>query len=111
MACGPYFFVGVVAWGLNRFKLRRVNVARLALLVLVMLGTVVIPLGFEAHWRHAQPEVGVIARSATAVSKGKDPYRTYMHDGHLVDVIPGRPTYESFFPYFPLMSVFGLPTR
>jgi uncharacterized membrane protein len=33
-----------------------------------------------------------------------------MHDGHLVDEIPGKPAYESFFPYFPLMSVFGLPT-
>ncbi|MGC1419230.1 MAG: glycosyltransferase 87 family protein [Acidimicrobiales bacterium] len=110
LAFGPYLFAAALAWGLRRAKVRRVNSSRLALLVLVMLGTVVIPLGFEAHWRHAQPEVGVIARSATAVSKGKDPYRTYMHDGHLVDVIPGRPAYESFFPYFPLMSVFGLPT-
>jgi hypothetical protein len=33
-----------------------------------------------------------------------------MHDGHLVDIIPGRPAYESFFPYLPLMSVFGLPS-
>jgi len=33
-----------------------------------------------------------------------------MHDGHLVNEIPGKPAYESFFPYFPLMSIFGLPT-
>jgi hypothetical protein len=110
LACGPYLTLGVLAWVLGRTKIRRVITARVTLLALVMFGTVVIPLGLEAHWRHAQPEVGVIARSATNVSKGKDPYRTHMHDGHLVDVIPGLPAYESFFPYFPLMSVFGLPS-
>ncbi|MGA2124406.1 MAG: glycosyltransferase 87 family protein, partial [Acidimicrobiales bacterium] len=40
---------------------------------------------------------------------GEDPYRAYVHDGHLVNAIPGDPTFESFFPYFPLMGVFGLP--
>jgi hypothetical protein len=95
---------------LSRRNVRRIISARVTLLALVMLGTVVIPLGLEAHWRHAQPEVGVIVRSATNVSKGKDPYRTYMHDGHLVNEIPGLPAYESFFPYFPLMSVFGMPS-
>ncbi len=59
---------------------------------------------------YAQPEVSFIERSATYVSKGKDPYRTYLHDGHLVGLLPGLPAYESFFPYFPLMSVFGLPS-
>ena len=110
LSFAPYPFVALVAWLLSRRNVRRIISARVALLALVMLGTVVIPLGLEAHWRHAQPEVGVIVRSATNVSKGKDPYRTYMHDGHLVNEIPGLPAYESFFPYFPLMSVFGMPS-
>jgi hypothetical protein len=110
LAFAPYFVAAVAAWFLRGHFVRRVISARVALLVLVIVGTVVIPLGLEAHWRHAQPEVGVISRSAAAVSKGKDPYHTYMHDGHLVDVIPGLPAYESFFPYFPLMSVFGMPS-
>jgi hypothetical protein len=110
LAFGPYLVIALSALVLSRFNWRRLIGVRVVLLALVMLGTVAVPLGLEAHWRHAQPEVGVIARSASAVTKGKDPYRSYMHDGHLVDEIPGRPAYESFFPYFPLMSVFGLPT-
>ena len=110
LSFAPYLLVALVAWLLSRRNVRRIISARVTLLALVMLGTVVIPLGLEAHWRHAQPEVGVIVRSATNVSKGKDPYRTYMHDGHLVNEIPGLPAYESFFPYFPLMSVFGMPS-
>jgi len=110
LAFAPYLVASLLAWLLSHRRVRRVLSARVALVTLVMLGTVVIPLGLEAHWRHAQPEVGVIARSATSVAKGKDPYRSYMHDGHLVNEIPGKPAYESFFPYFPLMSIFGLPT-
>ena len=68
------------------------------------------PLGLEAKWRQAQPEVSVIGRSATRVSEGKDPYQVYFKNGHLVGAVKGIPTYESFFPYFPLMSVFGLPS-
>jgi hypothetical protein len=110
LAFAPYFAAALAAWLLRGLFVRRVILARVVVLALVVLGTVVIPLGLEAHWRHAQPEVGVITRSATAVSKGKDPYHTYMHDGHLVGVTPGRPVYESFFPYLPLMSVFGMPS-
>ena len=28
----------------------------------------------------------------------------------VLSAVPGEPTYESFFPYLPLMTVFGLPT-
>jgi hypothetical protein len=110
LAIGPYLAISLTSWALSRFNWRKILRIRFVLLALVMLGTVAIPLGLEAHWRHAQPEVGVIARSASAVTKGKDPYNSYMHDGHLVNEIPGLPAYESFFPYFPLMSIFGLPT-
>ncbi|MBW4079388.1 MAG: DUF2029 domain-containing protein [Acidobacteria bacterium] len=117
LAAGPYALAALVALTLARLKPRRSTMIRMILLGLVILGSVIIPLGLETRWRHqdpamgfAQPEVSVIERSATYVSKGKDPYRTYYHDGHLVDVLPGLPAYESFFPYFPLMSVFGLPS-
>jgi hypothetical protein len=109
LAAGPYFAAAGVAFGLSLLKLRRAALARIALLALVVLGSVAIPLGLEAKWRQAQPEVAVIQRSATYVSKGQDPYRSYKRDGRVVDEVPGRPAYESFFPYFPLMSVFGLP--
>jgi len=110
LAFGPYLAVGALAWHLGGLDLRRVLTTRVVLVSLVLLGTVAIPLGLEAHWRHAQPEVGVIKRSASLVTKGKDPYRTYVRDGKVVNEIPGIPAYESFFPYFPLMSVFGLPS-
>jgi hypothetical protein len=54
--------------------------------------------------------VSVIERSATYISQGKDPYRSYYKDGRVIDAVPGVPAYESFFPYFPLMGVFGLPS-
>ena len=117
LAVGPYAGAAVVALVAARRVLRREVALRLILLVPVVLGAVAIPLGLEARWRHldhgagfAQPEVSVIERSATLVSRGQDPYRTYVHDGHVVNAVKGVPTYESFFPYFPLMSVFGLPS-
>lgn len=117
LAALPYAVVAVLAFALGRRRLRRASATRIALLSLVVLGAVAMPLGLEARWRHidhgvgfAQPEVSVIERSATWLSQGKDPYRTYWHNGHLVDEVPGLPAYESFFPYFPLMSVFGLPS-
>ncbi len=33
-------------------------------------GAVFVPLGLEAHWRHAQPEVGVIARAGELPEQG-----------------------------------------
>ncbi|MGH3732890.1 MAG: glycosyltransferase 87 family protein [Acidimicrobiales bacterium] len=110
LAFGPYVLVALVAFILARRVVRREHLARLVLLVLVAIGTVAIPLGLEAHWRHAQPEVGVITRAGDLLSKGQDPYQSYAHDGHVVNQINGLPAFESFFPYFPLMGVFGLPS-
>ena len=117
LAFGPYVVAALVALLAARRVLRRETALRLVLLVLVVLGAVVVPLGLEARWRQldhgvgfAQPEVAVIERSATLVSRGQDPYRAYVHNGHVVDAVKGVPPYESFFPYFPLMSVFGLPS-
>ena len=75
-----------------------------------MIGAIGVPLGLEAHWRHAQPEAGVITRAGELISKGEDPYRAYDEHGHLVNAIRDLPAFESFFPYFPLMGVFGLPS-
>jgi hypothetical protein len=109
LSVGPYLLVAALALVLGRRTLRREHRVRLLLLGVVIVGVVFIPLGLEAHWRQAQPEVGVIDRSGKLLSQGLDPYRVYNKNGHLVNEIKGLPSFESFFPYFPLMGVFGLP--
>jgi hypothetical protein len=110
LTVGPYALVAVVALVLGRRGVKREHLARLVLLVVVLFGAVFVPLGLEAHWRHAQPEVGVISRAGQLLSKGKDPYRAYDNHGVVVNEIKGLPAFESFFPYFPLMGIFGLPS-
>ena len=110
MAAGPYLLCALVAVVLSRVRLQRTSMVRVGLLGLVMLGTVAIPLGLEARWRIAQPEVSVITRSGQDLSEGLNPYQSYYRHGHLVNPVPGIPSYESFFPYFPLMGIFGLPS-
>jgi hypothetical protein len=110
LATAPYAACALLAYGLHRLKVRRTTWLRVGLLALVMLGTVAIPLGLEARWRVAQPEVGVIQRAGDNLSKDKNLYPTYDKHGKLIDPIEGIPSFESFFPYFPLMSVFGLPS-
>ena len=117
LTVAPYAAAAGAGAVFGRMKFRREIVVRVVLLALVITGSVVIPLGLETRWRHqdpemgfAQPEVSVIERSATYVTQGKDPYRTYDHDGRIIGEVKGIPAYESFFPYFPLMSVFGLPS-
>lgn len=117
LTVGPYAAVAVVALVLGRRTLRREVLVRVALLVIVVVGAVAIPLGLETHWRQmnnghgdAQPEVGVISRAGQLLSKGEDPYRAYDDHGRVVNEIRGLPAFESFFPYFPLMGVFGLPS-
>ena len=117
LAAGPYAVLAVAALVASHRRWSRPTLVRVALLGLVSVGSLAVPLGLEARWRQldhgvgfAQPEVSVIERSAVLLAKGKDPYRAYLHDGHIVNAVRGLPTYESFFPYFPLMSVFGLPS-
>ncbi len=90
---------------------------RLVLLVVVVVGAVAMPLGLEARWRvmdnrqgYAQPEVSVIERAGKSLVDGQDPYKVYEKNGRLVGEVKGLPAFESFFPYFPLMGVFGLPS-
>lgn len=117
LATAPYAAIGAAAFITSRRRWSRPTMVRVTLLVLVAVGSVAVPLGLEARWRQldhgvgfAQPEVSVIERSAALLAKGKDPYQAYLHNGHVVNAVPGLPAYESFFPYFPLMSVFGLPS-
>jgi len=110
LAAGPYALCALIAYGLHRLDLPRTSIIRIGLLALVLFGTVAIPLGLEARWRVAQPEVGVIQRAGDNLSKDRNLYPSYDKHGKLINQIEGLPAYESFFPYFPLMGVFGLPS-
>jgi Glycosyltransferase family 87 len=110
LAFGPYLLCAFLAFSLRRLRFRRISWVRIALLGLVLLGSVAIPLGLEARWRVAQPEVGVIQRAGDNLSKNRNLYPAYDKHGKLINALPDSPAYESFFPYFPLMGVFGLPS-
>lgn len=111
LAVGPFAVAALIVPFGRRFAEIAQQRWRLAVLVLVFAGVVAVPLAFETQWRVAQPEVNVIARSGQDLAHGKPLYTTYRNShGVLVDVIKGEPAYQSFFPYFPLMSIFGLPS-
>jgi len=95
---------------------KRVPSHRTILAAFVFLGAVVVPLGLEVQWRHvggtqqfAQPEVWVIEQSGQHVVIDGGPYVAFFSHGVLHGRVTGEPQYQAFFPYFPLMSVFGLP--
>ena len=111
LAAGPYALCAAIGFILSRMKLCRNSMVRVGLLGLVLLGSVAVPLGLEARWRISQPEVSVIDRSGARLANGLNPYPSYVRDGHLINPVPGIPSYESFFPYFPLMGAFGLPSN
>jgi hypothetical protein len=83
---------------------------RIGVFIAVLLGATLIPLGLEVTWRHAQPEVSVVQQAAGHLAHGTNPYQLPVRAGHVVPDVPGQPAYESFFPYLPLMTVFGLPS-
>lgn len=114
VALPTYVAVTLGSWALQS---RHATRGRTVLLLVAIVGATALPLGLEAHARatqvgggNAQPEVGVIERSGQALAHGQSPYYTYLHNGHLVHTLKGVPTFESFFPYFPLMGIFGLPS-
>jgi hypothetical protein len=128
LAVGPYavatLIVAVVAWrrrqrGSDRQATsRRLVGLRVLAFAIVVLGATLLPLALEISWRndgsassHVQPEVVVIEQAAARITKGLDPYHAAVaHDGQVTSANPGEPPYESFFPYLPLMAVFGLPS-
>lgn len=105
----------VIAAPLARWAGNRGAAARMRLTGFVILAAAVLPLIVEVRWRHAgltasaQPEVEVIERTGQLLSQGQSPYQSYYREGVLVHGVPGRPEWLSFFPYLPLMAVFGLP--
>ncbi|NNN09755.1 MAG: DUF2029 domain-containing protein [Acidimicrobiaceae bacterium] len=116
LTVGPYALAAFLAAVSFKLSARYETMVRVGLLSLVVVGAVLVPLAMEVHWRteqptrgFAQPEVPVIERAATDMVKFGSPYQSYWRNGHLVNPVPHIPSYESFFPYFPLMSVFGLP--
>ncbi len=96
---------------------RRWSNPRIALFLLVLFGATLIPLSLEVAWRsegngsaHVQPEVSVVEQAGRRAAHGLDPYHASVKDGKPVSLVPGEPAYEAFYPYLPLMTVFGLPS-
>lgn len=116
LSATPYLLVALVAFGASRRRWRSVLRVRLVLCALAVLGAVVVPLALMAQWRqaspagnYAQPEVMVIERAANLLYDGHDPYQAIWLHGRLQHEVANVPAYESYYPYFPLMSVFGAP--
>ncbi len=90
--------------------------ARVWILLFLLVGTALAPLAAEVSLRndgptlsHVQPEVPVIAQAGELLAHGKDVYQATVRDGVVHEAVRGEPSFESFFPYLPLMAVFGLP--
>jgi len=90
---------------------------RIALFIVVLFGATLVPLTLEIAWRsdgnpsvHVQPEVSVVEQAAKRFTHGLNPYHASVKDGRPVSLVKGEPAYESFYPYLPLMTVFGLPS-
>jgi len=116
MAAAPYAIAALWAWWASHRSWADLQSIRLALVGLVVVGALIVPLATLSSWRSeqpannfAQPEVMVIERGADFLYHGHDPYQAFWANGHLVNEQGGVPAYESFYPYFPLMSVFGAP--
>ena len=98
---------------------RRNWVIRIAIAVCVFVGATAIPLGLEIVWRsdgdpgsHYQPEVGVIERAGATLAKGHYPYYEVTNSkGKVVHPVPGQSVVNSFVPYLPIMTLFGIPSE
>ena len=74
-----------------------------AAVVLSLAGALAAPLAWLAAMGRAQPETGVVARSAALLLRHGTPYLSSVQLAHLAD-----PRY-GYDPYLPVMSLFGLP--
>jgi hypothetical protein len=135
LAIGPFIF-GTVASAVLAFVAARRSrpraggtvpprrahgnwVARIAIAACVFAGATAIPLGLEILWRsdgdpgsHYQPEVGVIERAGATLAKGHFPYYEVTNPRGKVDhPVPGQSVVNSFVPYLPLMTLFGIPSE
>jgi hypothetical protein len=132
LALGPYLFAVSLSVAVGRHRkhrarrhnpddkarpIRHWSTPRIALFLVVLFGATLIPLSLEVAWRsegnaaaHVQPEVSVVEQAAHRVTHGLDPYHASVKNGKPVSLVKGEPAYESFYPYLPLMTIFGLPS-
>jgi hypothetical protein len=118
LAVAPYLLAALLSVVVDRIDVRRGTArtvrwhpARLWILGLALVGATLLPLSLEVAWQHAQPEVAVVQTAGHHLAHGKDLYHPVVNrQGKVVEHIRGEPTYEGFFPYLPLMAVFGLPS-
>ncbi len=132
LAFGPYLVAAAGSFWTGRWRrrgrhlqpkatgrrpMRTWTLPRVVLLLVALFGATLIPLSLEVAWRtdgnaaaHVQPEVSVVEQAGQRAARGLDPYHASVRNGHPVSIVPGEPTYESFYPYLPLMTVFGLPS-
>ena len=132
LALGPYVAVAIVSALVGRHRRhakrrapadrasqpgRRWSTPRIILFLIAFFGATLIPLSLEVAWRsdgnpsaHVQPEVSVVEQAARRATHGLDPYHATVVHGKAVSLVPGEPAYEAFYPYLPLMTVFGLPS-
>ena len=101
LATAPYALCACLALALDRLRLQRTSLVRVGLLGLVLLGSVAIPLGLEARWRVAQPEVGVIHRAGDNLKDGRNLYPSYYKHGKLVDAMRGTAGLRIVLPVLP----------
>jgi hypothetical protein len=117
LALGPYLTGAAAAFVLGlvwrRSPARRPEHVRAALLVVVVAGVALVPLGLEVWWRardgfrgHVQSEVLVTEQSSAAVLRGVNPYSASFADGDLGSWPAGTADHV---PYMPGMFLFGLP--
>lgn len=89
---------------------------RRGVLIALMVGAVLVPLGLELSWRaqggrgeNAQPEVAVIERAGDRAAHGLDPYLADPTSVGLPPKSDARGTdAHAFFPYLPGMVPFGM---
>ena len=98
---------------------RRNWVIRIAIAVCVFVGATAIPLGLEIVWRSdGDPGLPLPARGRchrarrATLAKGQYPYYEVTNSkGKVVHPIPGQSVVNSFVPYLPLMTLFGIPSE
>lgn len=117
LACIPFTLAGLVSLAGPRKSERSLRRWRTGVLAVTFLGVVVMPLALEIQWQPsqpvsvAQPEIHVIEHAGWSLAHGQTPWGTFTDShGHVHNAQKNVPTFESFFPYFPLMGIFGLPS-
>ena len=112
-----YLACGAAAVGIAILAPTRQFLARAVLAAVCFVLVALVPLALMVSDRasagrevHVLPEAAVIERAGHLLAHGHDPYVAFVTAGHLIGQVPGVPKYEAFFPYFPAMTAFGLPS-